>query len=458
MSIRKVINKYHIWDARRILELVPNEEFVDVTITSPPYWNLKNYEVESQIGYGQSYDDYLADLEKVFEAVYTITKPKGSLWIISDTIKHNGNIVLLPFELAQRLKNVGWNLQDIIIWQKDRTLPWSHQGKLRNIFEYIAFYSKGSKFNYYRDRVREVDQLKEWWVRYPERYSPEGKAPSRIWWIPIPRQGSWGESNNWVRHFNPFPPDLVKRILLLTTNKGAVVLDPFCGSGIVLAQAHVMERRYIGLDLNKGYRERFVKQVMPAIRKIHKHSLKATHKSQQEKRTFGKKILSLRKTKYPKELVRLFTKTYGPEDPDKLEAIFAIQGQKRDTLNIIFCFGSSYQIGDDFIDLATAVAKRPPLSKYSLTPHLSAYSVEGIHKRWFKRLGLEDETPVYIYANGRTYTWAHKASLGECLQQLKNGKRLKSLQHKYPPIISDITVKVSFNSPQQVGEKGNDAE
>ena len=85
-SVKSVVNRYHIWDARRISELLPDDEFVDVTVTSPPYWDLKDYGSESQIGYGQKYDQYLDDLGKVFDYIYDITKKRGSLWIISDTI------------------------------------------------------------------------------------------------------------------------------------------------------------------------------------------------------------------------------------------------------------------------------------------------------------------------------------------------------------------------------------
>jgi len=341
-SIADVINKYHIWDARRISDLLPKRQFVDVTITSPPYWNLKDYDAEPQIGFGQKYDPYLDDVEKVFHDIYSMTKKKGSLWIISDTLKHRGEVKLLPFDLAQRLKKMGWILQDIIIWNKDKTLPWSHEGKLRNIFEYILCFSKRRKFKYHLERVRDVTDLKEWWVRYPERYSPQGKAPARTWYIPIPRQGSWGKT--WVRHFNPLPPELVERILLLTTDKGNVVLDPFCGSGAVLAQAHAMGRRYIGLDVNPNYREMFEQRVLPSICLLQEERPEKALASARQKRVFGRLIRSLRKTKYPKQLVRLYKREYGPLD---LEAVLALQASKDNRLKVIFLFPRTVKIPPD---------------------------------------------------------------------------------------------------------------
>ena len=331
MSIlEELIDRYHIWDARKISELLPNEELIDVTVTSPPYWNLKDYGAKSQIGFGQTYGRYLDDLEKVFSDIYFMTKKEGSLWIVSDTIKHRGEIKLLPFDLAKRLKKVGWILQDIVIWNKDKTLPWSHQGKLRNIFEYITFYSKKRKFSYYLDRVREISKLEDWWVRYPERYSPKGKAPARTWYIPIPRQGSWG--NNWVRHFNPLPPELIERIILLTTDEEDVVLDPFAGSGAVLAQAHAMRRRYIGLDLNQSYQEMFEKQVLLALCNLYRQKSEEKKRIEKAKKTFNRLIRSLRKIKYPEQLVRLYERKYNSV---KFDAVLALQGLKDDTLNVI---------------------------------------------------------------------------------------------------------------------------
>lgn len=176
-----ILDTYHIADAREIPSVLPTEEFVDVTITSPPYWNLKDYGSKKQIGFGQRYDDYLDVLEKIFFPVYRITKKTGSLWVVADTIKHNGELKLFPFDLADRLKKIGWILHDIIVWHKDKTLPWSHRGKLRNIFEYILFFSKGRNFKYHLSEIREAENLKSWWMRYPERYSPQGKAPTRTW-------------------------------------------------------------------------------------------------------------------------------------------------------------------------------------------------------------------------------------------------------------------------------------
>lgn len=437
-----VVDKYHLWDARRLLELLPPGKSVDVTITSPPYWNLKDYGVKSQLGFGQTYEQYLDDLAKVFKAVHSVTKDAGSLWIITDTVKHEGEIKLLPFDLARRLRDIGWILQDIVIWNKDRTLPWSHQGKLRNIFEYVAFYTKSPKFTYHLSRVREVHELREWWVRYPERYSPQGKAPSRAWFVPIPRQGSWGSNSNWVRHFNPLPPKLVQRILLLATDESDLVLDPFTGSGAVLAQAAVMRRKYIGLDLNRSYKRMFKKQVLPAIRKLYKQDLKESSETARRKRIFHKLIRSLRKTKYPKEVVRLYRRAYGEI---RLQAVVALGANNGRFLRIVFLFPRASDVFRYFLKRVDALSKRPPLSKYGIVPAFSAYPLDAVPRAWLRRLGFDPQAPLYLYANGKTHTWSRRLESRELVLAV-GGRGESSPKYKYPPIISDIRVKADPRS------------
>lgn len=439
--LKKLINKYHIGDSRKLRHLFPYKEYINVTITSPPYWNLKDYGSKSQIGFGQTYNGYMDDLVKVFSDVYGMTRKNGSLWIISDTIKFKGQLKLLPFDLAKRLTEVGWILQDIIIWTKDKTLPWSHQGKLRNIFEYIAFFSKGPDFKYRLSRVREISELKDWWVRYPERYSPLGKAPARTWYFPIPCQGSWG--NNWVRHFNPLPPSMIKRILLLTTDRGDIVVDPFCGSGTVLAQACVMDRDFIGIDLSKKYRDMYQKHVLPAIRAIHATNEKQDREIGRRKRQFRKLILALRKMKFAKELIRLYRGAHGLANT---EAIIALKASKNDSLHVIFLFSEKSEIPSGFLERMTALCHRPPLSKYGIIANLQVSSINGITRKWLSDKGCGSTKKIFLYLNGRMYAWAENMTVMDFIDSIKNRNWHSSSNENYPPIFSDIAVKINDNN------------
>ena len=107
--------------------------------------DLKDYGVENQIGFGQSYEKYLSDLQSVFGQILQRTKDDGTLWIIIDTFKRNGSVVPLPFDLANKLKEIGWHFQDVIVWKKDKTGPWSTSGFIQKKIEYILFFSKQKK-------------------------------------------------------------------------------------------------------------------------------------------------------------------------------------------------------------------------------------------------------------------------------------------------------------------------
>ena len=152
----------------------------------------------------------------------------------------------LPFQIAEELSEIGWTLRDIIVWKKSKTLPWSSRGRLRNAFEYVMLFVKTVEYKYHVDRLREPDQLTQWWVKWPERYNPDGKVPDNVWQFKIPTQGTSGTTT--IQHSCPLPPDLVERLIYLSTDPGDVVFDPFGGSGVVLAEAERLGRRPMGLS------------------------------------------------------------------------------------------------------------------------------------------------------------------------------------------------------------------
>jgi DNA modification methylase len=152
--MKSIRSGYYHRDALSLVSSLP-ERSVDVTISSPPYGALKDYGHKDQIGYGQSYSDYLKSLSDIFTPAYAKTKDSGSLWLVLDTYKEQSQVRLLPFDLTERLRAIGWQLQDLIIWNKTKTLPWSRPGQFRRIFEYILFFTKAKKFKYFIDRVKE---------------------------------------------------------------------------------------------------------------------------------------------------------------------------------------------------------------------------------------------------------------------------------------------------------------
>lgn len=292
------LNKLYKLDARLINTLV-TEPIIDVTITSPPYFDLKDYGYKEQIGYGQNYDQYLDDLHNVFSSIFSSTKDTGTLWVVIDAFRKNGQTIPLPFDFANKIKDIGWQLQEIIIWGKDKTVPWAHKGQMRNSFEYILMFSKTEKYKFDVDKIRDYEALKKWWVKYPERYNPRGKTPEAIWNFDIPVQGSWGSGD--IRHYCPLPEDLIAQILKLTTTEGDVVLDPFSGTGAVLAKADNMKRKYIGTELNDEYIEMFNNFILKTENEK-RQEYEIGEKNLLDQNTFEQLILDLRALKFARVL------------------------------------------------------------------------------------------------------------------------------------------------------------
>lgn len=443
------IFKLHEKDARGLLKIIPSET-VTTTITSPPYADLKDYGFEEQVGYGDSYPDYLEDIKDVFRQVYDVTKENGSLWIIVDTYKRNGNIKPLPFDIAEKLKEeIGWYFQDIAIWDKGKTLPWSERGRLRNIFEYIMFFTKKrKKFKYFIDRIKEPNKLKRWWVRYPERYNPRGKVPDNIWKFTIPTQGSW--SNSGIKHFNPFPPALMERIILLSTDEGDVVMDPFAGTGTALAQAEVMNRKYIGFELKKKYINMFHNKVKKEVRKRWEKRREKIPEREQSQLFLKDQIKNLRRLKFPKTLVRrLVLDKNWSEDELQLNTIFVLgkdeieveEKHKFMAIDLFIVTDDSFEHEVLEKDIEEVISK-PPLSKFGIKPFTQIFTRENFEKDRSKDLRGKS---LWLYTNGRFYKFKASYDIEKWRKASRQKRRWKKQsKNGVPPIISDIKVNQSI--------------
>lgn len=271
---------YLIGDSRCLRDLLPRAGLgtPKLILTSPPYFDIKNYgDAPNQIGHKQTYQQYLNDVAGVLQQCYQLSGDEATLWLVIDTVTRGGRTYPLPFDLDRTMtryrRRKTWILRDIIIWNKYKNIPWHAKGRFRSQFEYILFFSKGEDYAYHLDRVREIADYKKWWLTYPERYNPNGKPPSDVWDFTIPIRG-WG--NGYQRHLCPFPFPLVERVLSLSSDEGDLILDPFAGSGSVIALARQMNRRAIGIDINPRYKEQFETEVVVGARKYwerRKHEL-----------------------------------------------------------------------------------------------------------------------------------------------------------------------------------------
>lgn len=421
------INKYLYMDARNISKIIkPN--LIQSIITSPPYFDIKNYkENRLQIGWNQEYVEYISDIKSIFHECFESTLENGTLWIVVDTYKRKGRLKLLPFEIMKTLEEVGWIPQDVVIWDKVKNLPYSRKGQFRNNFEYILLFSKTDAFKYYIDRIREVNTLKKWWIKYPERYNPKGKVPENIWRIPIPNQGSWGNGN--IQHVCPFPPKLVERMILLSTDEKDIVLDPFAGSGIVLAQAKCMNRRFIGCDVNKEYIKRFYSKVLPEIEKLWDERMKVLINIKRQQKELRKFIISLRKLKLGKIMLKKGIDKFG-RNRFKLIILESHKEHinKSFSVTVVLNNGNS-GIKSEMNKWLNKQISVKPLSKFDLSPYIRTVMENNITSLLKKR------TEYYIYLNGQFYD--HK-------QGIDISTVLGKDDYDFPPIISNIEMSIDM--------------
>ena len=357
------MNKVYNGDSRCLLEILPEGVQVQTTITSPPYFDMKDYGVEGQVGFGQKYEECLEDLKEIFAQIYTVTKDDGTLWIVIDTFKRDHAVVTLPFDLVQKLNSVGWKLQEIIIWKKDKTVPWSSKGFMQRKFEYVLFFSKQNNYKTNKDQVRIYDtqQLKKWWVKYPERYNPKGKALDEIWEFPIPVQGSWG--TEYIRHFCPLPKEMVATMISISTDEEDVVFDPFAGSGAVMSQSAYMKRTYLGIEINPQYINMFEAYLKSTIESGKKEYY--SYMNTMDQVAFETTIQNLRALKYGRILLNNIEKDYGIND-------LKIYVQRTESsisskIKVEYTF-IGRQLDDEFYRMISTYTNRPPLSKYGIIP------------------------------------------------------------------------------------------
>lgn len=421
------MNKYFIKDARQ-LDSLPFKSKIDLIITSPPYFDMKDYGSKNQIGFGQTYDKYLDDLEMVFNKCFLVSKEECSLWVVVDILKKNSELKLLPFDIAQRIQKTGWKLRDIIIWQKDKTIPYTREGEMRNIFEYILYFTKSKQFKFYRERITSINDLKNWWKKYPERYSPNGKSPTNIWNFPIPLQGSWGKQ--YIRHFCPLPEQLIERMIELSSDINDLIFDPFAGSGAVLSTAYKLQRQYIGCDLNNSYKKMFLNYVKN-IQPINKKDL---YENTAIKR-YSEIIKKLRILKFPKKLYTIYQKKYQEENsiygiiahPILKTAIKLPKNKFTSCTYIIISLNDHLEITSRL----QQIAENKPLSKYGIDFNFNVVEIKDALK-WTKH----NINTLWRYDNGITYM------SGKFVSDLTEEEILKHKDEKFPPIYSSINIKM----------------
>ena len=301
----------HIYtgDCLEVLRTLPDES-VHCCVTSPPYYALRDYGMDEQIGRETSPKEYISRLTEVFTEVRRVLRSDGTLWLnISDTYAGKGNqgdfvdaknpkgrngqavalnnkvegckpkdMIGIPWMLAFALRDAGWYLRNDIIWMKENPMPESVKDRCARCYEHIFLFSKSRKYHFDHKAISEpiapttAERLK----RGLNGSNKFGKAiPGQAQQQTINRVREHGSITDdminplrnkrdvWIintvpfkgGHYAAYPPKLVETCLLAGCPEDGVVLDPFMGSGTTGMVAKQLNRHYVGIELNPEYTE-----------------------------------------------------------------------------------------------------------------------------------------------------------------------------------------------------------
>lgn len=269
-------NRIIVGSSDEMLKTVPDES-VDCVVTSPPYFQQRDYSSELQIGQEKNPTLFVERLCDVFAEVNRVLKDSGTLWIVIGDKYKKGVLLGTPWRLALALADQGWRLRSDIIWQKPNAMPSSVKTRPTTDHEYIFFFSKADKYFYDADAIREPHVTfsdnskmkggrKHFGVRkgtpekgknkgdsnlhdgrWDQAFHPLGRNKRTVWSISL--------SKNRDAHFAVFPDQLVETCIKAGCPEGGIVLDPFAGTGTTLRIAKSLGRQYLGIDCSEDYCE-----------------------------------------------------------------------------------------------------------------------------------------------------------------------------------------------------------
>jgi DNA modification methylase len=266
------MNKVFFGDCRDSLkEMAKDDVRVQMCVTSPPYFGLRDYGHDGQVGLEETPDEYVAAMVEVFRAVRDVLADDGTLWLnIGDTYAANRgyqvpstkggakhapaqgfensgmkvppgmkakDLIGIPWMLAFALRSDGWYLRQDIIWNKPNAMPQSVRDRCNSSHEHIFLLSKRGK--YFFDHLA---------IQERAANDNDGQAMRN-------KRDVWSVNTKGYKgaHDAVFPPALIEPCILAGSRPGDIVLDPFMGSGTTAAVAVQHGRQYIGCELNPAY-------------------------------------------------------------------------------------------------------------------------------------------------------------------------------------------------------------
>ena len=275
---------------------------VQCVVTSPPYWGLRNYQVDGQLGLEETPEEYVEKMVEVFRQIKRVLKHDGTVWLnlgdsyagpkgnnrgegagggqkrgelmgfgnIKTKVPHGlktKDLIGIPWRVAFALQQDGWYLRQDIIWHKPNPMPESVQDRCTKSHEYIFLLTKSAKYKFnqlledlrpstYNDKRLINGNYTE--QRRDRNYPGNAQQGSGML---KPTDGQANKRSVWKintkpykeAHFAVFPPKLPELCIKAGSSEGDIVLDPFFGSGTTGWVAQRLGRKWIGIELNEEY-------------------------------------------------------------------------------------------------------------------------------------------------------------------------------------------------------------
>jgi len=293
-----------------VLPTLPDSS-VDCCITSPPYWGLRDYGKEGQIGLEKTPEEYVDNIVKIFREVKRILKDSGTVWLnLGDSYAGGGrgweyceeggkqltnkgvigvvksevpkglkpkDLVGIPWRCAFALQSDGWWLRQDIIWSKPNPMPESVTDRCTKSHEYIFLLSKSQKYYFDNEAIKEKTLTNDNTDRDRDA-SKLNNTPGRTRMAGLKtndyemrnKRSVWEVTTKPYKeaHFATFPMDLIQPMVMAGCPINGVVLDPFAGSGTTLEVAKLNNRKSIGIELNIDYCKLIIERIRQEVMEL----------------------------------------------------------------------------------------------------------------------------------------------------------------------------------------------
>ncbi|MGL5232030.1 MAG: DNA-methyltransferase [Fusobacteriaceae bacterium] len=285
-------------------ELIKNikDSSIDCIVTSPPYYNLRDYGHEKQFGREETPEEFTENLCNLFDEIKRVLKDDGTIFVnLGDTYAGNGSIaktgrrgflkgeeniklkkgngqarrkslIGIPAMFQLEMIKRGWILRNKIIWHKPNCMPEKVQDRFTNDYEEIFFFSKNEKYffkNQYEPFAdKTLNSFKNGVIPKSHSYLEKSLAPGKSKtgmrktqkdWVSVPNLKGRNMRTVWkvatkgtkFNHYSTFPQEIAKRCIKSSCKENGIVFDPFAGSGTTLFVASMLGFDSIGFELNK---------------------------------------------------------------------------------------------------------------------------------------------------------------------------------------------------------------